>query len=64
MCQLKTSELLNILFPIVAQKLQQKAYNEILSTIFYYIILNLYNNNFSFSLSSHCALVNQTYCCH
>lgn len=31
MCQLKTSKLLNILFPLVAQQLHQKAYNEILS---------------------------------
>lgn len=30
-CQLKTSELLNILFPIVAEQLHQKAYNDILS---------------------------------
>lgn len=33
MCQLKTSEILNILFPIVAQQLHQKAYNEILSML-------------------------------
>lgn len=32
-CQYKTSEILNILFPIVAQQLHQKAYNEILSKI-------------------------------
>lgn len=30
-CQLKTSEILNILFPIVAHQFHQKAYNEILS---------------------------------
>lgn len=35
-CQLKTSEILNILFPIVAQQLHQKAYNEILSMILNY----------------------------
>lgn len=32
-CQFKTSEILNILFPIVAQQLNQKACNDILSTI-------------------------------
>lgn len=35
-CQLKTSEILNIFFPIVAQQLHQKAYNEILSMILNY----------------------------
>jgi hypothetical protein len=38
LCQLKTSEILNILFPIVAQQFHQKAYNEILSMLFYYIV--------------------------
>lgn len=33
-CQLKTSELLNILFPLIAQQLYQKTYNEILSMVF------------------------------
>lgn len=37
-CQLKTSEILNILFPIVAQQLNQKACNDILSTILYYVL--------------------------
>lgn len=37
-CQFKTSEILNILFPIVAQQLNQKACNDILSTILYYVL--------------------------
>jgi len=37
-CQIKTSEILNILFPIVAQQLNQKACNEILSMILYYVL--------------------------
>lgn len=41
LCQLKTSEILNILFPIVAQQLHQKTYNEILSKILYYVNFNL-----------------------
>lgn len=37
-CQFKTSEILNVLFPIVAQQLNQKSCNEILSTILYYML--------------------------
>jgi len=32
-CQLKTSEILNILFQLVGNQFHQKAYNEILSTL-------------------------------
>lgn len=42
MCQLKTSELLNILFPIVAQQLHQKTYNEILSETLYLIYFHIF----------------------
>lgn len=39
-CQVKTSEILNILFPIVAQQFHQKVFNEILSKISFNNILH------------------------
>lgn len=42
-CQLKTSEILNIFLPIVAQQLHQKAYNEILSMVLNYSFIIFYN---------------------
>jgi len=51
-CRLKTSELLNILFPIVAHQLHHKTFNEILSTILNYVLYMICKHFFFFMIES------------